>query len=133
MSVQDDEPLRRRCSVTPDASRARTFTRRRARQTVFVVAGAASRTPKSKRLDRMPSAPRNHSGPRPDDGKIWTHELRSSRTRSTRPDLLDVTMASAGVRAAPSRFCSARGERTTVQLRFGFNPFRSKESCFETR
>ena len=42
-------------------------------------------------------------------------------------------MASAGVFAAPSRFCSARGESTTVQLRFGFDPFRSKGSCLEMR
>ena len=42
-------------------------------------------------------------------------------------------MASAGLRAAPSRFCSARGESTTVQLRFGFDPFRSNGSFLETR
>src|SRR4051812_49647541 len=55
------------------------------------------------------------------------------RTRWTRPDFLDVTMASEGVLDAPRRLCSARGESTTVQLRFGFDPLRSKGSCFETR
>src|SRR6185369_1168070 len=60
-------------------------------------------------------------------------ELRSRRTRLTRPDFLDVTMASAGVLGAPSRFCSVRGESTTAQLRFGFDPFRSNGSRRETR
>src|SRR6185503_14317614 len=49
------------------------------------------------------------------------------------PDFLDVTMASAGVLEAPIRFCSADGESTVVQLRFGFDAFRSNESDLETR
>src|SRR3954451_20204313 len=135
MSVHEDEALRRRWRGTPGAFLARTLTRRRALQTVFAFAGVASRTPRWKRLERSLRTLRNHSGPRPVEGKVCAQPPRSRRTRSTRPDFLDVTMASAGVRAAPSRFRNVCGESTTAQLRFGFggDVWRSKRSRFETR
>src|SRR4029453_4686651 len=133
MSFQDAEPLRRRCSVTPDASLAKTSIRRRALQTVFDLVGIASSTPRSNRLERRPSTLRIHSGPSPDEGNVCAQGPFPSWTRFTRPPFRDVTIASAGVWDAPSRFRRARGESTTVQERFGFDPLRAKEADLGTR
>src|SRR4029453_2444273 len=133
MSLQDPAPLRIRWSVKLLISRASTFRRMRALQTLLVVLGSTSRTPRSKRLERRPRAPRKYSGPRPVEGKVSAHEPRSRRIRLTRPDFREATLASAGWCPAPSRFCNARGERITLQERFGLSAFRSNGSGLEMR